>query len=273
MLSVARGDVSKLCEHTRKLNTELESAGEQTLDLVSNLLAALEKAPNKRFRNWLERKKDQWDMKEIEWKSDGSDLMDQVEAYYLNLKDNKAWKDEDHKQNRHYALRAIEDASASSAQTQAIKELTRELRAFSATEKEIREEKYKWKKVPPKDGEDTTKRVLVDGVKKKYYWCVYHHMWTLHSPQECRASKSTKKRKSPSKANKSKKKKLFHKARVAFEALAMLENDKDSENSSNISLSTHGKSNVSFADSNKSDASIIDSPSSFKTAVYDTDSS
>jgi hypothetical protein len=80
MISVARGDVSKLCEHTRKLNTELESAGEHTLDLISNLLAALEKAPNKRFRNWLERKKDQWDMKEIEWKDDGSDLMDQVEA-------------------------------------------------------------------------------------------------------------------------------------------------------------------------------------------------
>jgi hypothetical protein len=62
----------------------------------------------------------------------------------------------------------------------------------------MRENKYKWKQIPPRDGETTIKKVLIDGVKKKYYWCVHHKMWTLHSPQECRkADDNRKKRKAP----------------------------------------------------------------------------
>jgi hypothetical protein len=57
MLTIARGDVIKLCEQTRKLNAELEASGEKTLDLVANVLAALEKAPNPIFQRWLEGKR------------------------------------------------------------------------------------------------------------------------------------------------------------------------------------------------------------------------
>jgi hypothetical protein len=35
MQVIAKGDVTKLCEHTRKLNAELETSGERTLDLVA----------------------------------------------------------------------------------------------------------------------------------------------------------------------------------------------------------------------------------------------
>jgi hypothetical protein len=50
MQTLARVDVAQLCEHTRKLNAELEAAGERTLDLVANLLAVLEKASNLVFQ-------------------------------------------------------------------------------------------------------------------------------------------------------------------------------------------------------------------------------
>jgi hypothetical protein len=46
--------------------------------------------------------------------------------------------------------------------------------------------KYKWKLVPPKDGEKNVKKVFQDGEKKTYYWCQYHQMWTKHTPQECK---------------------------------------------------------------------------------------
>ncbi len=46
--------------------------------------------------------------------------------------------------------------------------LKKYVKAFAASQRELREQKYKWKQVPPKDGESTTKRVLVDGVRKKY---------------------------------------------------------------------------------------------------------
>jgi len=49
MQNVARGDVTRLCQHARTLNAELEAAGEKTLDLVANLLAGLERAPDTNF--------------------------------------------------------------------------------------------------------------------------------------------------------------------------------------------------------------------------------
>jgi hypothetical protein len=41
MKNVAKGDVMKLCEHTRELMFELNAAGETTNDLLANLIEAL----------------------------------------------------------------------------------------------------------------------------------------------------------------------------------------------------------------------------------------
>jgi len=38
-------------------------------------------------------------------------------------------------------------------------------------------------------------------VRKKYYWCVHHKAWTLHSPQECRKSKENRKKRKNMKAH------------------------------------------------------------------------
>ncbi len=46
--------------------------------------------------------------------------------------------------------------------------------------------KYKWKLKAPKDGESTSKMVLSDGKRKKYHWCEYHKLWTIHSLKECK---------------------------------------------------------------------------------------
>jgi hypothetical protein len=89
MKHIAKGDVSKLCQHTRSVNAELEAAGEKTYDLVSTLLAALEEAPNKKIKRWLKAKQNQFIMTKKNWKEDGSDLMEEAETFFLNLKNNK----------------------------------------------------------------------------------------------------------------------------------------------------------------------------------------
>ena len=43
-------------------------------------------------------------------------------------------------------------------------------------------EKDKWKKIPPKDGEPTTK--IREG--RTYHWCTKHQMWCMHTSEECR---------------------------------------------------------------------------------------
>ena len=281
MQTVAKGDVTRLCEHTRKLNAELEASGEKTLDLVANVLAALEKAPNPVFQRWLEGRKNMWALKQTEWKEDASDLMDEAESFYLNLREGRSWKKPHDDRARAYALKAS-DASVSSDSSQDMgpstskkpsSTLEKYVKAYAATEKQLREQRYKWKQIPPKDGESTTKRVLVDGVRKKYYWCVNHQAWTLHSPQECRKSEENrKKRKSPNKheGSSKKKKRTYDKARIAFEALALLAqgNPTSPSNSSNCTEDSNQDSNFSGTTINSS--SSKSSTESYKTAEYDT---
>jgi hypothetical protein len=283
MQTVAKGDVTRLCEQTRKLNAELEASGEKTLDLVANVLAALEKAPNPVFQRWLEGRKNMWALKQTEWKEDASDLMDEAESFYLNLREGRSWKKPHDDRARAYALKAS-DVSTSSDSSQDMESriskkgsstLKKYIKAFAATEKQLRDQKYKWKQVPPKDGESTTKRVLVEGVRKKYYWCVHHKAWTLHSPQECRKSEENrKKRKSPNKhEGSSKRKKTYDKARIAFEALALLAQSNPTSPSSSSNYTEDSNQDSNFSGTTKDSSSSRSSTQSYKTAEYDTDES
>ena len=225
-----------------------------------------------------------WALKQIEWKEDASDLMVEAESFYLNLREGRSWKKPHDDRARVYALKAS-DASVSCDSTQDMEPgiskkqssaLKKYVKAFAATEKQLREQRYKWKQIPPKDGESTTKKVLVDGVRKKYYWCVHHKAWTLHSPQECRKSEENrKKRKSPNKhEGSSKKKRTYDKARIAFEALALLAqgNPTSPSSSSNCTEDSNQDSNFSGT-TNNSSSSSKSSTESYKTAEYDTDES
>jgi hypothetical protein len=56
---VAKGDVSKLCAHTRSLLYELNAAGKTNMDLITNLITAMQKAPDGNFQRWLSNQIDQ----------------------------------------------------------------------------------------------------------------------------------------------------------------------------------------------------------------------
>ncbi len=60
MKNVAKGDVEKLCQHTRELLYELDAAGEVTNDLLANLIEALKEAPDSNFQRWLSNQVDLW---------------------------------------------------------------------------------------------------------------------------------------------------------------------------------------------------------------------
>jgi hypothetical protein len=207
--------------------------------------------------------------------------MDEAESFYLNLREGRSWKKPHDDRARAYALKAS-DASVSSDSTQedimessTLKKLKSHIKAFVATEKQLREQKYKWKQVPPKDGESTTKKVLVDGVRKKYYWCVHHKAWTLHSPQECRKPEENRKqRKSPDKhEGSSKRKRTYDKARIAFEALALLTQSNPTSPSSSSNHTEDSNKDSNFSGTNNSSSSSKTSTKSRKSAEYDTDES
>jgi hypothetical protein len=106
MRNIAKGDVSKLCEHTRELIFELNAAGGTTNDLLANLIEALEQAPDSNFQRLLSNQVDLWSMRKLDWKQDGSDLMEDAETYYQEAINTHRWGKKSYKPNVQYAFKA-----------------------------------------------------------------------------------------------------------------------------------------------------------------------
>jgi len=122
-----------------------------------------------------------------------------------------------------------------------------ELTAYLANlkDRENKENRYKWKYKPPRDGEPTTKKVLQDGKRKVYYWCEYHKQWTLHKPSECKRYPTKRLRnenKEQRQAEFKKRKQSYLEAKAALEAFSF---KTDSESSDDDSVNTEG-SNTSY---------------------------
>jgi hypothetical protein len=107
MRSVAKGDVSKLCEHTRELMYELiNAAGETTNDLLANLIEALKEAPDSNFQRWLSNQVDLWSMRKLDWKQDGSDPMEEAEIYYKEAMNTHRWGRKTYRPDVQYAFKS-----------------------------------------------------------------------------------------------------------------------------------------------------------------------
>ena len=112
------------------------------------------------------------------------------------------------------------------------------------------ERKYAWKRVPPKSGEPSTKKVYSDGKTKTYHWCPYHSQWTIHSSAECKRLKSGKNkkeyknRKAIKKQDFKDKKQAYIQAKAAYQAC--MNEHSSNENSESDSESNDEDSNKSF---------------------------
>jgi hypothetical protein len=247
MRNVAKRDISKLCEHTRELIYELNAAGETNTDLLANLKEALKEAPDVNFQRWLSNQVDLWSMSKLDWKQDGSDLMDEAEVYYKEAINTHRWGKKTHKQDVVYAVRTEESESEvekqpSNSFEDTIKALTAQLKecaeAYTAKwgnpgTSEDKEKKYAWKLIPPKDNEPSEKRMYTDGTSKVYHWCPHHLQWTIHSPSECKRQPSRMKKKSIFKKTKKKKEDFRAKKSAYLQAKAayLFDSDEDEEDS------------------------------------------
>jgi hypothetical protein len=212
MKNIAKGDVMKLCEHTRELMYELIAAGETTNDLLANLIEALKEAPDNNSQRWLSNQVDFWSMRKLDWKQDGSDLMEEAEIYYQEAINTHRCGKKAYRHDVQYAFKATnseteneeekENPQANSYE-EMIKALTAQLQektvAYTArwsgpssNSQQDMDKKYAWKRVPPKSGEPSTKRMYSDGKHKTYHWCPHHNEWTIHTPAECKRLKPTR---------------------------------------------------------------------------------
>jgi hypothetical protein len=193
MKNVAKGDVSKLCEHVRELIYELNAAGETTNDLLANLLEALKEVPDSNFQRRLGNQVDLWSMRKLDWADDGSDLMTEAEVYYQEAVNTHRWGKKAQRHDMVYAFKAEEsepeEEKEKPTEAQQMLAMATKLKKYaeaytakwaSSSTKEDRNKLYAWKLIPPKDNEPSVKRMSVEGKSKTYYWCPNHSQWTLH---------------------------------------------------------------------------------------------
>jgi hypothetical protein len=278
MKNVAKGDVTKLCEHTRELTYELNAAGETTNDLLANLIEALKEAPDSNFQRWLGNQVDLWSMRKIDWKEDGSDLMEDAEIYYQEAINTHKWGRRANRQEVQYAFKAVDsetetevekDKPKEESYEETIKALTAQLQEYTTAytaswsginQKPNVDSKYAWKYISPKAGEPTMKRMNVEGQAKTYYWCPHHQQWTIHKPTECkrlkpsRGKKGSKEKKVIKRQNFKQKKQAYIQAKAAYQAcmngnsedeLGSSNSDKDEDSNKSITDYSSEGSNVS----------------------------
>jgi hypothetical protein len=278
MRAVAKGDVSKLCEHTRELMYELNAAGETTNDLLANLIEALKEAPDSNFQRWLSNQVDLWSMRKLDWKQDGSDLMEEAKIYYKEAMSTHRWRKETYRPDVQYAFKSTtsddEWTEVEKVKTESrtcedeIRALTAKLNEFttaftsrwSGPNDDSMDKKYAWKKIPPKSGEPSTKKVHVTRLSKTYYWCPNHQQWTIHPPKDCKrlpvgkGKKNQKDKKAIKRSQFKEKKQAYIQAKAAYEACmkASADDDDETSNSDNEEDSNKSVSSYSSEDSNLS---------------------
>ena len=267
MRNVAKGDVSQLCEHTRELIYELNAAGETTNDLLANLIEALKQAPDMNFQRWLNNQVDLWSMRKIDWKEDGSDLMEEAEVYYQEALTTHRWGKRS-KPEVTYAFKAMDSLPETEEEVEkpkhtyedTIKDLTEQLKQYASAytaqwsgsnQRDSMDKKYAWKRIPPKDNDPSVKRVHMNGVSKTYYWCPNHVQWTIHKPAECKRLKPGKRttkgfdKKAKKRSDFKARKEAFIQAKAAYEACMKGGTDEegssisDNDEDSNKSLSSY----------------------------------
>jgi hypothetical protein len=273
MKNVAKGDVKKLCQHIKELLYELDAAGEVTNYLLANLIQALKKAPDSNFQRWLANQVDLWSMRKLDWKQDGSDLMEEAETYYQEAISTNRWGRRAQKQEVQYAFKSVKSGAeteeekekpSAGSYEEMIKALTTQLQeqvtAYTAkwsgqspNAQQDMDRRYAWKKVPPKSGEPSTKKMLVDGKHKVYYWCPHHLERTIHKPSECkrlrprRRKQDYKNKKTTKRQNFKDKKKAYIQAKAAYQACLGVDSDEeqDSMDSDNDEDSNRSESSYS----------------------------
>jgi hypothetical protein len=264
MKHTAKGDIVQLCVYTRDLLARLRAAGEDTHDLLINLLEALKQAPNHHFQRWLNTRIDLWSTKQIDWQPDGSDLMQEAEGYYLELKTKNMWSrrtdgslyvnSAEIEDQENAIMAGMQDREEPNWEQQPslfgkdITALTLQLKKYNRNvNKKGKKEAHKWRYTAPKAGEMNTKVVRDNGMKKVYYWCEFHGQWTRHKPSECKKLPiKTREQRSASKTDYRQKKQAYMEAKATLQQFNISSDSEeetpqlfhDSDSDSNVSDST-----------------------------------
>jgi len=206
------GDVDKVIDYVTEKYTQLVSRGEDMPELVEIILEAFKDSidDDNFSKYWDKKHSDYWDgeptmagvtveqllgwaktkfdllVSQKKWGAKSKEMEDiialraeveNLQGTNLKLSKQLAQKQKDKKapaNNGKVGDKPSKDAAAPKTKNKK-----------NTSNKKKQKEEEAWMKVPPKDGEPTTK--MYKG--KKWYWCIHHMAWTMHTPEDCKLGK------------------------------------------------------------------------------------
>ena len=199
-ISTVGSNITTFNEYVKRQRLSLTARGGVTHDLMTNLWKAYLSASDRDFVEFIKRKKDAYDEGED---ITADSLMVMAENKYRTLVQEERWNALSPEQTQIVALTAqlskLKDGRVKLGKNSQNKKKGGDKDDKKDTKPETKaggkkrgkrgrrkgknDEKWAWKKVPPKDGEKHEK--VFNGVT--YYWCHDHAMWTLtkHTDETC----------------------------------------------------------------------------------------
>jgi hypothetical protein len=190
--------------------SQLLAQGQTVDNPIAKLFDAYLATPNHTFRQYISKKQDDYHDGNLGHEFTYESLMAQATAKFTYLTTRKIWgaklPDEEcliamiaYLKGKLELAPAL-DAKGKKEGTKEVKDALKTKNKKNTSNKTYQKKEEAWKRLPPKDGEPTTK----DIGGKKYQWCVHHMVWGIHSAQECCLGASRKDAAKQGKENKPK---------------------------------------------------------------------
>ncbi len=155
--------------------------------------------PDFNFKQYVAKKQDDYQDKNLGPTFTHENLMAQATVKFTYLTTRKIWGSKSPDKERLIAMIAdlkgklklapnLADKGKKDGNKKNVKGGAKVKNKKNTANKTYQKKEEAWQKLPPKDGEPTTKEVA----GKTYQWCIHHMAWGVHSSKECRLGASQK---------------------------------------------------------------------------------
>ena len=174
------GDVEKITGFFTDNLDRLKASGANLDDEVDTLFKGLKAVPCEEFRNYINRKEEQYTDGTLSFTA--KELAIVAQQKYALMKTKGTFMKSQAIDHEIVAMRAeMVRLKGSLALSPKVEQVGTE-KTGAGTNKQRQKQDEAWKKVPPKEGEPQTKKIK----KKDFHWCEHHMAWTVHLPTDCR---------------------------------------------------------------------------------------
>jgi hypothetical protein len=197
----ANGDINLINSYFDVNYSQILAQGSTVDDPIAKLFDAYLVVPDYNFKQDIAKKQDDYHEGNLGPNFTHKNLMAQATAKFTYLTTRKIWGSKSPNEERLIAMiadlkgklklaLALADKRKKDGHKKDVKgSLVNKVKNKKNMANKAHQKKEEaWKKLPPKDGEPTTK----DVAGKKYQWCIHHMAWGVHSAQECRLGASCK---------------------------------------------------------------------------------